>query len=144
MAHKTEYYYEIEQKLDDLTQAFDSLLENKTLQHCLEVFLATSNYLNGTSFKGGAWGMKLDSIERMEDVKSNDNKMNAAFYVVREVWKKYEYPLFSKEELELYQQPSKMPVSQVNVELGELRRYLINLRKAVASKIKENDDDVIE
>ena len=88
--------------------------------------------------------MKLDSIERMEDVKSNDNKMNAAFYVVREVWKKYEYPLFSKEELELYQQPSKMPVSQVNVELGELRRYLINLRKAVASKIKENDDDVIE
>lgn len=62
--------------------------------------------------------MKLDSIKRMEEVKSADNKMNAAFYVIKEVWKKYEYPLFNKEDLELYQQPSKMPVSQVNVDLG--------------------------
>ena len=31
----------------------------------LEVALAIGNYLNGTSVKGGAWGFKLDSIERM-------------------------------------------------------------------------------
>lgn len=55
------------------------------------------NYLNGTSFKGGAWGFRIDSIERMEEVQSIDNKMNAAFYVIRETWKKYEYPLFKKE-----------------------------------------------
>jgi hypothetical protein len=47
------------------------------------------NYLNGTSFKGGAWGFKLDSIERLEEVKSVDSQMNAAFYVVKECWKKF-------------------------------------------------------
>ena len=58
--------------------------------------MAVGNYLNGTSFKGGAWGFRIDSIERMEEVQSVDNKMNAAFYVLREAWKKFEYPLFKK------------------------------------------------
>jgi hypothetical protein len=50
--------------------------------------------------KGGAWGFKLESLERLEEVKSVDSKMNAAFFVVKECWKKFEYPLFSKEELD--------------------------------------------
>lgn len=54
----------------------------------------------------------------MEEVTSHDNKMNAAFFLIREVWKKYDYPLFDKEEMNLYQFLSKMPVSQVGVEIG--------------------------
>lgn len=88
------------------------------------------NYLNGTSLKGGAWGFKLDSIERLDEVKSADNKMNAAFFVIKEVWKKFEYPMFSKDELDMYQYLSKMPTSQVSAELGELRKILASVRKA--------------
>jgi hypothetical protein len=55
-----------------------------------------SNYLNGTTIKGGAWGFKLDSIQRFEEVKSTDGKDNLAFTLVREVWKKYPYPIFDQ------------------------------------------------
>lgn len=70
-------------KLDDLISGFNSLRNNERLHHLLEIALAVGNYLNGTSFKGGAWGFRIDSIERMEEVQSIDNKMNAAFYVIK-------------------------------------------------------------
>lgn len=82
-SHKDETYYEIEQNLDILTKAFESLEQDYHLHHLLEVSLAVGNYLNGTSLKGGAWGFKLDSLERMEEVKSADNKMNAAYFVIK-------------------------------------------------------------
>ena len=48
--------------------------------------------------------------------------MNAGFFLVREVWKKYQYPIFDKEEVEMYQYVSKMPTSQIRIELGELKQ----------------------
>jgi len=56
---------------------------NYRFHRLLEVSLAVGNYLNGTGIKGGAWGFKLESLERMEEVKSSDNKMNAGFYVIK-------------------------------------------------------------
>jgi len=54
----------------------------------------------------------------MEEVKSADSKMNAGFYLIKQVWKKYQYPIFDKEEVEMYQYTSKMPVGQVKSDLG--------------------------
>lgn len=66
-----------------LTEGFESLKNNKKFHHILEISLAVGNYLNGTSFKGGAWGFKIDSLEKLEDVKSTDGSMNVAFYVIK-------------------------------------------------------------
>lgn len=63
----------------------------------------------------------------MEEVKSNDNKMNAGFYVIKEVWKKYTYPIFDKEEVEMYQFISKMPTSQIKADLAEIKKYSISI-----------------
>jgi hypothetical protein len=101
-----------------LTTAFKSLKANYILHHVLTVALAVGNYLNGTGIKGGAWGFRLDSLESMQEVTTADNKMNAGFYVIKEVWKKYPYPLFDKEEVEMYQYISKMPTSQAKSELA--------------------------
>lgn len=71
---KDDLYYEISQKMQQLLDGFTSLQNNYRFHHILEVALAIGNYLNGTSLKGGAWGFKLDSIERLEEVKSADGK----------------------------------------------------------------------
>ena len=88
-SHKEDSYFELEQKLDLLTNGFTSIRNNYRFHHLLEVALTVSNYLNGTSLRGGAWGFKLDTIERLEEVSSSDKKMNAAFFVIKEVWKKF-------------------------------------------------------
>lgn len=63
---KDDLYFEIEQKIQQLLDGFTSLLGNYRFHHVLEVTLAVGNYLNGTSLKGGAWGFKIESIERLE------------------------------------------------------------------------------
>jgi cytokinesis protein len=52
--------------MQQLLDGFNSLQNNYRFHHILEVTLAVGNYLNGTSLKGGAWGFKLDSLERLE------------------------------------------------------------------------------
>ena len=76
--------------------------ENSRLHHILETALALGNYLNGTGIKGGAWGFRLDSIENMQEVTSSDNTTNAGFYLIKQIWKKYSYPIFDK-EIDMYQ-----------------------------------------
>lgn len=89
-------YYDLQAKIQNLTNAFSSLKTNYRLHYVLEVALAVGNYLNGTGIKGGAWGFRLDTLENMQEVTSSDSKMNAGFYVIKQVWKKYEYPIFDK------------------------------------------------
>jgi hypothetical protein len=44
--------------------------------------------------------------------------MNAGLYIIRQVWKKFSYPIFSKEEVDMYQFISKMPIGQIKVDLA--------------------------
>ena len=56
--------------------------------------------------------------------------MNAAFFVIKEVWKKFEYPLFSKNELDMYQVLSRVPTVLVQGELSDLKKALGCMKKA--------------
>lgn len=70
--------------------------------------------------------------------------MTAGLYLIREVWKKYEYPIISKEYVDMYQYISKMPISQIKVDLAELKRYVQAIEKAFDSKRKNNPNDRID
>jgi hypothetical protein len=70
--------------------------------------------------------------------------MNAGFYLIKEVWKKYMYPIFEKEEVDMYQDISRMPLSQIRAELGELKKYAVATEKAFKSKNASNPNDLID
>lgn len=141
-SHKEDSYYELEQKLQGLMDGFSSIRNNYRFHHILEVALTVGNYLNGTSLRGGAWGFKLESIERLEEVTSVDNKMNAAFFVIKEVWKKFEYPLFSKSELDQYQAISKIPTLVIKSEISEIRKALSNVKRSLDSQMPTKEDNI--
>ena len=94
---KEELFFDLQKRIEDVSIAFTSLKDNYRLHHLLEVALALGNYLNGTTFKGGAWGFKLDTIDRIEQIKSKDGKMTGGFYLIREVWTKFHFPIIDKE-----------------------------------------------
>ena len=64
--------------------------------------------------------------------------------MIKEVWKKYKYPIFDKEEVQMYQYISKMPTSQVKSELGQLRKYKNAIEKAFKSKDPKKPNDLID
>jgi diaphanous 1 len=74
--------------------------------------LAVGNYLNGQSNKGGAYGFRIDTIERMGDVKSLDTKTTVLAYVIaqveQELNREFDIP---EDEIAEYEQISKLPIA---------------------------------
>jgi hypothetical protein len=65
---------ELEHCIEALLTTFKSVKSDKRIKIMLEYALAAGNYLNGTGFSGGASGFKIDVIQSLENIKSNDKK----------------------------------------------------------------------
>ncbi|EGR31424.1 hypothetical protein IMG5_110120 [Ichthyophthirius multifiliis] len=77
-----ESYQETLNKVKKINFFFKNLMEDKNLFKILEYALAIGNFLNGTGFKGGAWGFKIQSLERISEVKNYDNKQNLLCFII--------------------------------------------------------------
>ena len=51
---------------------------SKSLKQTIEYALAVGNYLNGGTNKGGAWGFKIESLNKLIGTKTLDNKSTRA------------------------------------------------------------------
>lgn len=73
---------EIKHKLIAIREACTEIEKSKSLKVLLEVVLAIGNYLNGGTPRGGAWGFKLDALEKLEAMKENEGKRNLIHYIL--------------------------------------------------------------
>ena len=58
---------------------------SRALKAVLEHTLALGNYLNGSSAKGGAWGFKIDSLNKLIGTKTVDGSSTLLHYLAREL-----------------------------------------------------------
>eukprot|EP00743_Colponemidia_sp_Colp-15_P012191 GILK01013794.1.p1 GENE.GILK01013794.1~~GILK01013794.1.p1 ORF type:complete len:473 (-),score=108.47 GILK01013794.1:159-1577(-) len=61
--------------------ALGEVKRSQKLKRVFEVILALGNYLNGGSARGQAYGFKLDSLNKLSEVKSTDNKKSLMMYL---------------------------------------------------------------
>lgn len=74
---------ETQPQIEDIMFACDELMTSKKLKKLLEVVLAFGNIMNRGS-RGGAYGFKLSSLNKMMDTKSSGNRdMNLLHYIVK-------------------------------------------------------------
>jgi hypothetical protein len=55
----------LEQDVDAVLAACDEVKKSTKFKKVLEVVLALGNYLNGGSFRGAAYGFKLDALNKL-------------------------------------------------------------------------------
>ena len=67
---------------DSFYDAFDFLKSDENLKEWFEIILAFGNFMNGGSFRGGAYGFKLDCLKILNEVKSKDNKTTLLQYII--------------------------------------------------------------
>lgn len=75
MLFRLQYWEKFEQLRNSLgivLDASDALRYSKPLKKLLQLILLLGNYMNGTSQQGGAFGMKIDSINKLADTKASD------------------------------------------------------------------------
>lgn len=61
---------------------FINLRNDKRVILTLRYSLALGNYLNGETARGGAWGFKLESLEKFSDLKAVDGKHTLMMYIL--------------------------------------------------------------
>eukprot|EP01016_Furgasonia_blochmanni_P031126 TRINITY_DN3221_c0_g1_i2.p1 TRINITY_DN3221_c0_g1~~TRINITY_DN3221_c0_g1_i2.p1 ORF type:complete len:415 (-),score=111.53 TRINITY_DN3221_c0_g1_i2:198-1442(-) len=130
------------QRLEDL---FNGIKEDKRLRTFLRYTLAIGNYLNGEGVRGGAWGFKLDALDRMGDMKTSDSKRTLLMHVIEHLDRTEQIKMELKpEEIAEYDFASKNPVSQLSADLGELRKHARSVTTALSKQTDSKKDLVKE
>ncbi len=65
-----------------LKGACSEIKSSKNLRKLLEVILAIGNYMNGEGKRGGVWGFKVDTFEKLDRHKAADGKLTLLQYIV--------------------------------------------------------------
>ncbi|KAI8997464.1 hypothetical protein BDB01DRAFT_857818 [Pilobolus umbonatus] len=73
--------HRIDKELHCLMTAAKSLRSAKRFKRLLQMILVLGNYMNGNTSRGGAFGIKIDSINKLIDTKSTNNSTLLHFLV---------------------------------------------------------------
>lgn len=85
-----EDYLVMSKEIKRVFKVFKFMKEDKNLQRLFEVMLALGNYMNGGSFRGGAFGFTLLSLVKFADTKSNGYTF--IDYVVKFIYEQLKEP----------------------------------------------------
>ena len=77
-----------------MDRACDQLKSSQSLVKILEMVLAVGNHLNGGSFRGAAYGFKLEALLKLMDVKGRQKNTTLLHFVVAELFKNDEQVIF--------------------------------------------------
>nr|BAE06826.1 formin like protein [Tetrahymena thermophila] len=128
-----------------IAQFLDSLLNDQRITIILENALALGNYMNGTGFKGGAWGFKFSNIDKMVEVKSMDGKVNLLMYMISNIEKKEGKEIVKvDEDLKILDECTKTPINQLISEIADLKRGVKTLEKSIKVQTSNEQDKIKE
>lgn len=130
-------------KSEKLTDLFENILENDKFQLLLKYTLALGNYFNGVGQRGGAFGFKLDAFDKLVDMKSVDGKKTFLAYLIELIEKNTgEAFIDCNEDLKIYDVGRKLPISQLIIDLGDIKKGLMLVNEAINSKTESPFDNV--
>lgn len=65
-----------------VVEVSDSLRHSESFKELLCIILMLGNYMNGTSFQGGAFGMRVSSINKLADTKASNTSSVSLLHVL--------------------------------------------------------------
>jgi hypothetical protein len=72
---------DIEPPLQTLDKTIDWLLDSKEIRLLFSVILRIGNYLNGGSSRGGCYGFRIDTLTKLDDLRSNKPGYTLTTYI---------------------------------------------------------------
>ncbi|ORX92728.1 FH2-domain-containing protein [Basidiobolus meristosporus CBS 931.73] len=112
---------------NDLTAVFDASLAVKSspsLPKLLELILVMGNYMNGTGFRGGAYGFKINSINKLIDTKDKENETTLLHFLVNLIESKFPEITQFQEELKDIGGACRISFQEMKIELQDLHSKL--------------------
>jgi len=118
------------------------------LRKILSIMLRAGNYINGGTRRGGAYGIKLDSISKMASVKTTDNKSNLLRYCAIEMRRLHGQNSLEQlsKSLDGMDDASKSTLDEVKAGIAKISKGIkcmtLCLEKNLSKQDDDDDDDV--
>ncbi|EGN96042.1 hypothetical protein SERLA73DRAFT_162010 [Serpula lacrymans var. lacrymans S7.3] len=126
--------------LDDgtrkLEEAGEALLHAKHFKEVLNLILIVGNYMNGTGIKGGAFGFRVSSINKLVDTKSVNNT-TLLHFLERTVSKHFT-------DMEAFLDELSKPAEAYRVNLQDIRKELAEMRNGLKRIRQELNDHYVD
>ena len=87
--YKSDYNIIIEE-INRIFKVFKLMKEDENVRKLLEIILALGNYMNGGSFRGGAFGFTLGSLTKLADTKSSG--ITFIDYIIKFIYEEIKEP----------------------------------------------------
>ena len=134
---------EILKLIDYFFKGFDLVSTNEHLRQIFEIMLAHGNYMNGITAKGGAFGFRLDSLSKILEMKSKDNKTTLLQYIVNFIIDDMKKPdiLDIMPFLQLFEKMQMKTIQEAFKELANKFKEVSDLKKLIEKKKEELDPE---
>ncbi|KAJ2705088.1 hypothetical protein FB645_002741 [Coemansia sp. IMI 203386] len=139
-----EAFRDMQQDIASVMTAAHAVATSRHFPQVLEVVLSIGNFMNGSGFRGGAFGFKIASLNRLMDTKADDNKTTLLHFVASTVEENFPLVLEFLEELKpvdsgcrVSHAEMKAELSDMRVRLTEAKRELELLREQREKELKE-------
>jgi len=123
-----------------LSEAGRDLLDAKHLKELLSLILLIGNYMNGTGIKGGAFGFRVSSINKLVDTKSVNNT-TLLHFLEKTVSRHFPEMEEFLEELERPAEAYRINLQDIRKGLGDLRDGLSRIHEELLEHFADLDGD---
>lgn len=148
-AMKFKYAYDpkkadIKLDIENFKQGTKELASSDKIIKILEVVLILGNFINGGTPRGGAYGFKLNTITKLSDTKTTDNKQSLVNYLVRVLQKDFPQLADFAKDLSHVEAASKVSLPTLQSEVATLKKDFTQVQSSVESIQQTDDQDTFK
>ncbi|KAG1085104.1 hypothetical protein G6F42_021530 [Rhizopus arrhizus] len=137
-------FEQLKQSLSVVLSASDALRNSDAFRDLLHVILLLGNYMNASSIQGGAFGMRIDSINKLTDTKASDSSQLTLLHVlIGIVRREFPHILNFTQDLKDVTEAARVMASIADIvqQYTEMRQGLKHLGVELESYWKEQHQD---
>jgi len=129
----------LEPSIEAMLTAGEELMANQKLQNLLYMVLVAGNFLNSGGYAGNAAGMKISSLHKLTDIRSNRPGLNLLQYIAGQVEATQPELLSVVEDLEILGEASKTTIDTLNSDIAKLAGQITKVSSQVNAPNTESE-----
>ncbi|KAJ1960314.1 hypothetical protein GGI12_003874 [Dipsacomyces acuminosporus] len=139
-----ESFRDMQQDVAAVMTASHAVATSRHFPQVLEVVLSIGNFMNGSGFRGGAFGFKIASLNRLMDTKADDNKTTLLHFVASTIEDNFEEALEFLDELKPVDAGCRVSYAEMKAEMGEMRMRLREAKRELELLRDQRENELKE
>ncbi|XP_040568629.1 uncharacterized protein form3 isoform X3 [Lepeophtheirus salmonis] len=129
----------LEPSIEAMISSCENVTTNQKLQDLLYMVLQAGNFLNSGGYAGNAAGMKLSSLQKLSDIRSNKPGLTLLHYVASQAESSHPELLYLPNELSILEEASKSSIEEINADINKLHNQIKKIQNQMKSPNTKDD-----